>query len=390
MSGEAPNLTYTPDENFSSFDSFSFVVSDGKNQSEPATVSIEVNPVNDPPNAVEDVASTQEDKPTQIDVLANDVELDNEVLKIQSVRQGSNGSVVINPDGTLTYTPHKDFHGEDRFTYTVADAEGLMATASVKVTVTEVDDPPTITSNPVTLAMVAGMTINPSTGRIEWIPTKVQDNQTHRVEVKVVNSTDLTASATQTFSIQVKPTPSKKGTVAVRDGYDQKTKKRLSAAGTIGLVQASDDKYQDIEGGSYIAYDFSDLLIPVGAKVSSVAVCVEHYEEGLIAPGKLQWSLGTGWPDDPKVWNSANAPVREGRQKESVDTWDVTDVVDTPEKLRTLQLQIQNNDIGNQKKTRIDDIHLIIEWDWAAAPAQKPAGQQNTGLVRYGQGASAP
>ncbi|MFC1635954.1 Ig-like domain-containing protein, partial [Planctomycetota bacterium] len=414
LTGEAPNLIYTPDSNFNRQDSFSFTVSDGQAESEAGTVTISVTPVNDPPIAETDNTTTQEDLPATIDVLANDTELDDETLKISSITQGANGSVTINTDGTLTYTPHVEFHGDDRFTYTVIDMEGETSTAIVKVAVTEVDDPPSITTQPVTTAMVnvpytydvaaadpdgtdeiiysltvqpLGMTIDPSTGLIEWVPTEIHKLTAHRVEVKAVNRNDVLASGTQAFSINVTPSPPKKATLAVMDGYDHKNKKRLSAAGTTGLVQASDDKHQAISAGSYIAYDFADIAVPVNATLASVVISVEHFEEGAIASGKLKWTVGTNWPDDPKEWISAKAPIREGKQNESIDSWDVTGFIDTPEKLRTLQLQIQNSDSGSRKKTMIDHVYMIIEWDWAAAPLQKSV-EPDTGLVRYGSNMS--
>ena len=49
LTGDSPNLTYTPDANFNGADSFSFTASDGVATSDPATVSINVAPVNDAP-----------------------------------------------------------------------------------------------------------------------------------------------------------------------------------------------------------------------------------------------------------------------------------------------------------------------------------------------------
>lgn len=51
LSGTAPNLTYTPNADYAGPDSFTFTASDGTATSAPATVSITVNPVNDPPVA---------------------------------------------------------------------------------------------------------------------------------------------------------------------------------------------------------------------------------------------------------------------------------------------------------------------------------------------------
>jgi hypothetical protein len=69
-----------------------------------------------------------------------------------------------------------------------------------------------------------------------------------------------------------------------------------------------------------------------------------------------------------------------------VDAWDVASFVDTPEKLRVLQLQIQNNGTGSRQKTLIDDIHVSVKWDWAA-PSQSSV-KSDGGLIGYGQDAS--
>jgi len=116
--GTAPNLIYTPNSNFYGSDSFTFKVNDGTEDSALATVSITVSPINDPPMANGDTAETQEDTPiVRIDVLANDTDVDDDSLKIISITQGKNGSVTINPDSTLAYSPHAKFYGSDVFTH---------------------------------------------------------------------------------------------------------------------------------------------------------------------------------------------------------------------------------------------------------------------------------
>jgi cellulose biosynthesis protein BcsQ len=410
LSGSAPNLTYTPDPNFSWLDSFTFRVNDGKTDSVPETVLITVAPANDPPTAKDDKIVTQEDTPATIDVLANDIEVDNELLTITDVTQGSGGSVKMNDDGTLTYTPNADFSGTDTFSYTVSDREGEKDSAVVKVVVGTANDPPVITSKPVTEAMVgvvynynvratdpdkqdkltysllsqpAGMRIDSLTGLIQWTPIETQQ-ATHNVVVKVADSNSVPASTTQEFIVSVNPTPPKKATLTIVDGYDQRTRKSLSTAGKINIVKNSDDKCQEILAGSYVSYDFSSVTIPPGATVSSVVVNVEHFEEDQFIPGKMQWQVGTGWPDNPAVWISANAPIRKGQKNESVDSWDVTSFVNTPEKVKSLQLQIANNDLDSRKKTSVDCVYVDVGWDW---PTQPKIFQLETepddGLVQY-------
>jgi uncharacterized delta-60 repeat protein len=99
-------------------------------------------PVNSPPDAVNDTATTNEDTPVVVSVLANDTDPDGNPLTITVVTNGSNGTVVNNGDGTVTYTPNANFNGADTFTYSISDGSGGVDTATVSVTVTAVNDPP--------------------------------------------------------------------------------------------------------------------------------------------------------------------------------------------------------------------------------------------------------
>jgi cellulose biosynthesis protein BcsQ len=408
LSGTAPNLTYTPDPNFSWLDSFTFRVNDGTSNSLPATVMISVVPVNDPPTAKDDKIVTKEDTPATIDVLANDIEVDNELLTISEVSKSKGGSVTINNDGTLTYVPNPNFYGTDSFTYTVTDREGEKDTATVRVEVSPVNDPPVIISKPVTEAMVgvlysynvrveepdkedkltyslisqpAGMKIDSLTGLIQWTPVETQQ-ATHNVVVKVVDSNSVPASDTQEFTVIVNPTPPRTATLTIVDGYDQRTRKALSAEGKADIVKVSDDKRLEILAGSYVSFNFSNVTIPTGATVASVVVYVEHFEDEQFIPGKMQWNTGTGWPGNPTIWVSADAPVRKGQKSEALDSWDVTSFVNTPEKVGSLQLQIINNDTASRKTASVNNIYAVVEWKWPA-PQKLFEREPESDLVQY-------
>lgn len=135
LTGTLPDRTYTPSANYNGLDSFTFKVNDGILDSQPATVTITVDPVNDPPVANEDTATTEEDTAVDIDVLANDTDVDGDALEVDSVTVPANGSVTINSDNTVTYTPDQDFCGTDSFTYTVSDGKAGTATANVSIEV---------------------------------------------------------------------------------------------------------------------------------------------------------------------------------------------------------------------------------------------------------------
>lgn len=136
-------FTYTPEDEYSGVDTFSFRVRDGSLYSDPTVVTISVNAVNDPPNANDDEVSTQEDAAvTTVDVRSNDIDPDGDSLAIVSFTQPAHGHVTHNGEGSFTYIPSADFNGTDIFTYTITDGNGSEDTASVNISVVSLNDSP--------------------------------------------------------------------------------------------------------------------------------------------------------------------------------------------------------------------------------------------------------
>ncbi|MDV7040500.1 cadherin-like domain-containing protein, partial [Dickeya solani] len=123
------------------------------------TLTITVTAVNDAPVAGSDSATTAEDTPVTVDVLANDSDVDGNPLIVTAATAG-NGSVVINPDGTLTYTPNTNFNGTDTVTYTVSDGQGGVATGTLTITVTAVNDAPVAANDSATTAEDTPVTVD--------------------------------------------------------------------------------------------------------------------------------------------------------------------------------------------------------------------------------------
>jgi LPXTG-motif cell wall-anchored protein len=141
---EDGTISYTPDDNYNGTDSFSYTISDGHGGTSTATVNITVNAVNDAPIATTDTATVSEDGTVKISVLSNDSDVDGDTLAITSVTNPAHGTVIINEDGTISYTPFTNYNGTDSFSYTISDGHGGTNTATVNVTVNAVNDAPTV------------------------------------------------------------------------------------------------------------------------------------------------------------------------------------------------------------------------------------------------------
>jgi VCBS repeat-containing protein len=145
-------VKYTPAENYSGADSFTYTVSDGNGGTATATVTITVTSANDAPVANADTDTVAEDGTVNLTVLTNDTDADDDTLTVASVTQGTHGAVAINPDKTVKYTPASNYNGADSFTYTVSDGNGGTATATVTVAVSSVNDAPAASADSATVA----------------------------------------------------------------------------------------------------------------------------------------------------------------------------------------------------------------------------------------------
>jgi len=118
-----------------------FTVSDGCGNSRTTSARFTIVDTT-PPIAQDDSATTAEDTPVRIDVLANDSDLCSNDLTIVSVGTPGHGIAAI-ISGEVKYTPETNYNGVDQFPYTIEDCSGNRATATVSVAVAVVNDPPT-------------------------------------------------------------------------------------------------------------------------------------------------------------------------------------------------------------------------------------------------------
>ncbi|NKJ66645.1 tandem-95 repeat protein, partial [Vibrio chemaguriensis] len=131
--------TISPTADWNGSEILTFTATDPNGESASQTVNFTVAPVAD---IVADKATVVEDTPTIIKVLGNDTfDGDDKVVSLDTNKGPANGTVSVNPDGSVTYAPNDNYHGEDTFTYIVTSG-GVSESTIVKVDVTPVNDKP--------------------------------------------------------------------------------------------------------------------------------------------------------------------------------------------------------------------------------------------------------
>ncbi|WP_180803985.1 tandem-95 repeat protein, partial [Vibrio parahaemolyticus] len=181
--------TITPTADWNGSETLTFTATDPSGESISQTVNFTVAPVAD---IVADSVTVVEDTPTIIKVLGNDTfEGDDKVVSLDTNNGPANGTVSINPDGSVTYTPNDNYHGTDSFTYIVTSG-GVSEFTTVSVDVTPVNDAPVAKDDIATTQEDTAVTI-------DVLP----------------NDTDVDGD---TLSIQSASVPSDQGTVEIVDG----------------------------------------------------------------------------------------------------------------------------------------------------------------------------
>ena len=151
-------VTYDPAGQFNSLGvgqsdavTFSYTIADGNGGMDTAKVDVTITGVNDAPVANDDTAATGEDSSVTIPVLANDTDVEGDTLSITGIdATGLKGEVTENADGTITYNPNGQFDdlgpndtAVETFQYAVGDGNGGSDSATVTVTISGGNVPPT-------------------------------------------------------------------------------------------------------------------------------------------------------------------------------------------------------------------------------------------------------
>lgn len=132
LTGTAPQLVYTPAKDYFGPDSFTFSVREGTSDSSPATISLNVQSVNDAPVALSQSFNLVRD--SQIDFTLSALDPDRDSLSFVIVQPPTKGMLLGTPP-QLSYVPNPGYTGPDSFTYIASDAstQSLPATVSLSI-----------------------------------------------------------------------------------------------------------------------------------------------------------------------------------------------------------------------------------------------------------------
>ncbi|UCE01799.1 MAG: tandem-95 repeat protein [Candidatus Latescibacterota bacterium] len=156
------SFTYTPSLDFAGADTFDYLVSDDRGATDVGRVTIQVTGINDPPVAVADAYATLEDEALIVGgagVVANDIDVDGDALSATLLVAPGHGTLVLNVEGSFTYTPHPDFNGSDTFSYRAEDGSGESSSASVGLMVSAVNDDPVAVDDSATTTVSTPLTV---------------------------------------------------------------------------------------------------------------------------------------------------------------------------------------------------------------------------------------
>ncbi|MEP4292305.1 MAG: tandem-95 repeat protein, partial [Rhizobiaceae bacterium] len=170
----------------------SISVNDGDDDSNVGTTTVTVIAVNDAPIAADDNSLTLNEDSARIilpsELLANDIDPDFDTISIVSVQSPVNGTVVLNGDDTITFTPATDYFGPASFTYTIDDGNGEQDTATVNLTINSVNDRPVVD-------------LDTGTGGADFATTYLENDPAVAVVDPTIQITDVDHSSLASASV---------------------------------------------------------------------------------------------------------------------------------------------------------------------------------------------
>ncbi len=235
------SFRYTPRTGFSGTDRFRYQARDGSSSSARATVTITVAEVNDPPIALADSYTTDENRTLNVNasngVLDNDTDAEDDDLTAVLVTGASSGTVTLNANGSFSYVPAAGFTGTATFTYQADDGTARSVTTTVTITVSSVNDTPAAQADSYTTNEEQTLNVDASNGVLAN-DTDADDDDLTAVLVRGASSGTVTLNANGSFSYV--PAAGFAGTVTFTYRADDGTARSDTATVTITVSSAND------------------------------------------------------------------------------------------------------------------------------------------------------
>ncbi|WP_318407722.1 retention module-containing protein [Photobacterium leiognathi] len=195
-------MTFVPSDNYHGDVTVPYTITDG-DKTATSTVTIHVTPINDAPVANPDSFTTDEDTSITVDLTKNDSDVDGDKLTVKEINGTSltggeqtvvvdNGKIVIAHDGSTTFIPSDNYHGDVTVPYTITDGDKT-ATSTVTIHVTPVNDAPV--ANP------DSFTTNEDTSITVDLTKNDHDVDGDKLTVKEINGTPVTPGHEQTIVV---------------------------------------------------------------------------------------------------------------------------------------------------------------------------------------------
>ena len=259
-------VTYTHDGSETISDSFSYTIADISGAvSNIATASLIINPVNDAPVAQNDNALTVDEGATaNFDLAANDSDADDglDLNSINIISAPINGSLVVNSNGTVTYTHDSSETLTDSFTYTIADVSGVISNvATANIVINPVNDAPMTVgiSNVTVLEDASNTNIDLNAAFSD------SDNTDSELTYSIVSNTNNGLFSSTTINLATGQLSL--DYAADNNGSSQITVRAIDPSGasvdtlfTVNVTPVNDDSVVDVNNGALVT-DVSEKII---------------------------------------------------------------------------------------------------------------------------------
>ena len=307
-----PSYTYHPNANYNGTDSFNFQANDGKSNSNTATVSITVTPVNDPPTASSTSYAVNEDGSVTGVLPATDP--DGDPLAFTVTAAPTLGTVTLGANGSFTYHPNPNAFGHDSFSFSASDGTAS-SQGVVQLTINSIDDPPVLAPvAPVEVSSGGAVDIKASTTLLAGATDVENDPLTVTGVTAGAHGTVQLANDTVTYTANPGYVGSDSFTYTVSDGHGgtavgvvNVTVDPIVPVSTTSLSQLQNDLSASLQafllaspyGARFGGLDFSDPMVasafagnPMLAALTTsgdansvlAAVTASGFSSGLSAP----------------------------------------------------------------------------------------------------------